>query len=46
VSELAAYIQRAMEVWARLASYNAKKDFWTSAVLFVSKIGTTLEIPI
>jgi hypothetical protein len=36
-SKLAVYVGEGDEVWARLTSHDAKKDFWTFVVLFVSK---------
>jgi hypothetical protein len=36
-SSLAVYVGEGDEVWARLASHDASKEFWTSVVIFVSK---------
>lgn len=36
-SKLAVYVGEGDEVWARLTSHDAKKDFWSYVVLFVSK---------
>jgi hypothetical protein len=36
-SGLAVYVGEGDEVWARMASHDSTKDFWTSVVIFVSK---------
>jgi hypothetical protein len=36
-SGLAVYVGEGDDVWTRIASHDAKKDFWTWVVLFVSK---------
>lgn len=36
-SGLAVYVGEGDEVWSRLSSHDAKKDFWDRVVLFVSK---------